>query len=315
MNQTYTQTVAVLLEIAPSVFRSTSFAMKGGTALNLFVQDMPRLSVDIDVVFCDHAADREQALAQIANELTRIKLEIESMGYVADIKKTKTGDEVKMFVSGPNAEVKIEVNFVFRGTVLPIQKRSLTKKTQETFSTNIEIPTLSPSEIYGSKLVAAMDRQHPRDIFDIKKMYESHGLTPEIVDCFVVYLAGHNRPIHEVLFPNLQMLDVTFKNEFVGMTSEEISIEELVATRAKLMAELPAALHKEHIDFLLSLVKADPDWSKMPYSHLKDLPALKWKTLNLKNLQAKNPKQFEFQYAELKRRLESSRGASHAVSW
>ncbi len=306
MNLIYTQTVALLLEIAPAVFRSASFAMKGGTALNLFVQDMPRLSVDIDVVFCDHTLGREDALVQISNELKRIKSEIELMGYAADIKKIKTGDEVKMFVSAPNVEVKVEINFVFRGTVLPVQMRSLTKKTQETFSANIEIPTLAPSEIYGSKLVAAMDRQHPRDIFDVKKMYESHGLTPEIVDCFVVYLAGHNRPVHEVLFPNAQPLDVTFKNEFVGMTSEDISIDELIATRARLMVELPAALSEAQIVFLLSLVKADPDWSKMPYSHLKDLPALKWKTLNLKNLQAKNPNQFEFQHAELKRRLESS---------
>jgi len=59
MNQDYIDTVRLLLDVAPAVFQSPRFAMKGGTALNLFVQEMPRLSVDIDVVFTDHTLDRE----------------------------------------------------------------------------------------------------------------------------------------------------------------------------------------------------------------------------------------------------------------
>ena len=74
MTDDYIATVRLLLDIAPTVFQSGLFAMKGGTALNLFVQDMPRLSVDIDVVFIDHAPDREAALAAIGTELRNIKL-------------------------------------------------------------------------------------------------------------------------------------------------------------------------------------------------------------------------------------------------
>jgi predicted nucleotidyltransferase component of viral defense system len=66
MNQNYIDTVRLLLAIAPAVFASGRFAMKGGTALNLFVQEMPRLSVDIDLVFVDHRLDREAALQVIA---------------------------------------------------------------------------------------------------------------------------------------------------------------------------------------------------------------------------------------------------------
>lgn len=51
MTPTYVATVRLLLDVAPDVFRGGEFALKGGTALNLFVQDMPRLSVDIDAVF------------------------------------------------------------------------------------------------------------------------------------------------------------------------------------------------------------------------------------------------------------------------
>lgn len=162
---------------------------------------------------------------------------------------------------------------------------------------------ISPSELYGSKLVAAMDRQHPRDLFDVLKMYESHGLTQEILDCFVVYLAGHNRPVHEVFFSNPQPMEETFKNEFVGMTSEPIDLNTLLTTQQRLMDELPQALTQNHRNFLLSLVNATPNWSLLPFDHLQDMPAIKWKLRNLSNLKSKNPAKFGFQRDELEQRF------------
>lgn len=303
MNPTYVQTVNLLLDIAPTVFQTPRFAMKGGTALNLFVQDLPRLSVDIDVVFINHLADRDTALEEIAQEIQRIEAAIAEMGYETRTRKVHGGDEVKLDIFSTEAEVKVEVNFVFRGTVLPVQTRSMSEKTQALFSKNIRIPVLSPSELYGSKLVAAMDRQHPRDLFDVLKMYESHGLTQEILDCFVVYLAGHNRPVHEVLFSNPQPMEETFKNEFVGMTSEPINLDALLNTQQRLMIELPQALTQNHRNFLLSLVDANPDWSLLPFKHLEDLPAIKWKLQNLNNLKSKNPAKFGFQFEELEQRF------------
>lgn len=299
MNPTYVQTVNLLLDIAPTVFQTPRFAMKGGTALNLFVQDLPRLSVDIDVVFINHLADRDTALEEIAQEIQRIESAIAAMGYETRTRKVHGGDEVKLDIFSAEAEVKVEVNFVFRGTVLPVQTRSLSAKTQELFSKNIQAPVLSPSELYGSKLVAAMDRQHPRDLFDVLKMYENHGLTQEILDCFVVYLAGHNRPVHEVLFSNPQPMEETFKNEFLGMTSEPINLDDLLNTQQRLMAELPQVLTQNHRNFLLSLVEAQPDWSLMPFTHLQNMPAIKWKLQNLNNLNSKNPKKFRLQHEEL----------------
>jgi hypothetical protein len=226
------------------------------------------------------------------------------MGLGTEIKKINTGDELKIWVSSDSAQVKVEINSVFRGTVLPVQVQSLTSKTQEFFSKNIQVPLLNVSELYGSKLVAAMDRQHPRDLFDVKKMFESHGLTAEILDCFVVYLAGHNRPVHEVLFSNPQPIEETFKNEFFGMTNEPVSVDELELTRSTLVRQLHAGLTDKQREFLLSLVQAKPDWSKMPYEHLKDLPALKWKIQNLLSLKSKNPDRFKLQHTELMRRFD-----------
>ena len=303
MSPAYVRTVGLLLDVVPLVFKNTCFAMKGGTAINLFVQDMPRLSVDIDVVYRDHLADREQAIAHISNELNRVRTEVLSMGFQTDLRKSKAEEELKLIVSNEDAQVKVEVNVVFRGTVLPVQRLALSAKAQALFSKNIQAPSLSVSELYGSKLVAALDRQHPRDLFDVKKMYETQELTTEIVDCFIVYLAGHNRPVHEVLFPNPQPIDEVFKNEFSGMTYETVTVEDLKQTRSRLMTEVLEALTSAHKDFLLSLVQAEPDWNLLPFNHLSELPALKWKLQNLEKLKTKNRKRFDFQFAELKQRL------------
>jgi len=280
MNQDYVDTVRLLLAVAPAVFRPPRFALKGGTALNLFVQDMPRLSVDIDVVFTDHTLDREAALKAIAADLKSIKSAISAMGHRADLPTTKGGDEVKLIIDGNGVRVKVEVNFVFRGSVLPVVQRPLISTAQDVFTTDITLPVLDTAELYGSKLVAAMDRQHPRDMFDVSKMIERFGWQPSFVDCFVAYLAGHNRPVHEVLFPRKLPLEPAFTNEFAGMTRDGVALDLLEETQERLIAQLPRALSTSHREFLLSLVRAEPAWELMPFNHLQHLPALQWKLLN-----------------------------------
>lgn len=305
MNQDYLDTVRLLLDIAPAVFKPPRFAMKGGTALNLFVQDMPRLSVDIDIVFDDYSLDRESALKAISADLADVKAAIAALGYRAVLPTTKGGDDVKLLVNGNGSQVKVEVNFVFRGTVLPVVRTPLVQAAQDLFTTEIAVPILETAELYGSKLVAAMDRQHPRDIFDVMKMLDKFGWQSSFVDCFVAYLAGHNRPVHEVLFPNKLPLEPTFTNEFAGMTREIVELSALERVQGQVIAELPRALTAAHCDFLLSLVRAEPAWELMPFKHLQQLPALQWKLLNLQKLKSRNAARFAAQHDELAKRLET----------
>jgi len=303
MKQEYIDTVRLLIDIAPAVLASPRFAIKGGTALNLFVQDMPRLSVDIDVVFTDPAMSREEALAVIGSDLGQAAAILQARGLSVAIPKKPTGEDLKLFVRNGNIEVKVEVNHVFRGALLPTKTMPLSLAAQDMFTSGLTVPMLDEAELYGSKLVAAMDRQHPRDIFDVMKMYEKFGLAAGFVDCFVAYLAGHNRPVHEVLFSVDAPFDAIYENHFKGMTMGEVSLETLLETRATLKAELPNALTREHKDFLLSLVRAAPEWDLMPFPVLQNLPALKWKLLNLEKLKASKPKMFDRQYALLAERL------------
>ena len=299
MNQEYVDTVRLLLAIAPAVFQSPRLALKGGTALNLFLHDMPRLSVDIDVVFTDHTLGREDAMRAIAADLKAAKIAIFALGYRARLPTTKSGNDVKLFVEDNGLRINVEVNFVFRGTVLPVTQRPLMPIAQELFTSDIVLPVLDPAELYGGKLVAALDRQHPRDMFDVLKMLERFGWQPSFVDCFVAYLAGHNRPVHEVLFPKALPLEPVFTNEFAGLTNDEVALTLLEQTQKRLITELPRALIQRHRDFLLSLVRAEPEWDLMPFSNLRHLPALQWKLLNLGKLKARNAGRFSAQHDEL----------------
>ena len=299
MNQTYIETVRLLLDIAPVIFEEPAFALKGGTALNLFVQDLPRLSVDIDVAFVPYNMEREAALTRIEKALARAKAQLLERGYAVESARVNRAEEVKLFVSDQNSLVKVEVNYVFRGTIFAPERKPLSPKTQSVFTTAVELPLLRTSELYGGKMVAALDRQHPRDWFDVWKMRETLGIPPEFVDAFVIYLAGHNRPVHEVLYGTFKDLSALFDAEFNGMTSEPIALALLEQTRQWLLAELPRMLTNNHKEFLLSLVKATPKWDLLGVDHLEHLPGIKWKLLNLGKLAKKDSARFQAQYVLL----------------
>jgi hypothetical protein len=285
------------------VFANDIFAMKGGTAINLFVRDMPRLSVDIDVVYTPWQIPREQALADIAGEIDAIAGRLLKRGMRTRKVASKDLGDTKLLIEGADNQVKVEVNAVFRGTVLPVERRGLTPRTTDMFGAELELPVLATAELYGSKLVAAMDRQHPRDLFDVWEMFAAGGLSDATVECFVTYLAGHNRPTHEVLFGNDKDIADEYRNTFVGMTADLVSLETLLETRARLRTELPQRLTGAQRQFLAGLARAQPDWTLLQCPHAADLPALRWKLANLQTFSKRRPREFEQQARALETRL------------
>jgi predicted nucleotidyltransferase component of viral defense system len=295
MDKGYADTVRLLLTVAPEVFANDIFAMKGGTAINLFVQDMPRLSVDIDVVFLPRQMPLDEAVAAIDAELAAISRRVASLGLRARRLRGADVADTKLIVENDTSQVKIEVNTVFRGTVLPIERMPLNARSGDLFGVEFDAPILARDELYAGKLVAALDRQHPRDIFDVWQLYESGGLTDAMVECFVIYLAGHNRPLHEVLFGNDKDIATEYERAFVGMTEVPCSLDTLLAARARLRHELPRRLTARHRQFLSGLVRAEPDWSLMQYPHAAELPALRWKIANLETFRKRRPENFQAQ--------------------
>jgi predicted nucleotidyltransferase component of viral defense system len=304
MDKAYVETVRLLLEAAPQVLRTPRFALKGGTALNLFVRNMPRLSVDIDVVYADYRPGRDEAMKEIEAELAAAVKRLASIGIEAEPLRTKVGDEVKIQVKRGKSRVKVEVNFVFRGTLLPFETRSLVPAARDLFTTDLSLPLLAEPELYGSKLVAALDRQHPRDLFDVLGLFQDSGLTTEIVECFVCYLAGHNRPIHEVLFSRNLDMEMAYGSDFQGVTREDVSLADLIATRDRLRRGLQAALTDGQKQFLLSVAGGEPEWNLMSCPHLAQMPAIRWKIENLSRLRKSNQTKFQFQTDALREKFE-----------
>lgn len=305
MNQIYLDTARLLTRIAPLVLIDNTFALKGGTAINLFVRDMPRLSVDLDLVLPDHTLPREQALNRINDAIRQSVARLKKQGFQAQASTSADAGETKLLVRQGAIQVKIEVNFVMRGTVHPVRMASLTQIARDTLQADVEIPVVSLEDMYGGKLVAAMDRQHPRDLFDVMQLFAHGGITADIRRAFVVYLASHNRPTHEVLFPPLRDIHQEFEQNFVGMTTEPVELEALLAARERMVRELQQGLAADERRFLLSLVAAKPEWSLLRMPHLEQLPGLKWKLQNLERLRNSSAKKFAEQSDALARQLHS----------
>ncbi|MEK6211909.1 MAG: nucleotidyl transferase AbiEii/AbiGii toxin family protein [Pseudomonadota bacterium] len=303
MNQVYIDTARLLTQVAPLVFADNVFALKGGTAINLFVRDMPRLSVDLDLVFVEHRLDRDAALARINEAIRNTVDRLKKRGFQTHAATVTDAGETKLFVRRDKLEVKVEVNFVLRGTVHPIRAASLTSKAKEALLADLELPVVSLEDLYGGKLVAALDRQHPRDLFDVMQLFLHEGITPGIRRSFVVYLASHNRPIHEVLFPTLRDISGDYENTFRGMTAEPVELDALLSVRERMVAELQAGVDAEEREFLLSLARNEPNWTLLGIEHLEQLPGIRWKLTNLERLAKANPKKLNAQAQELERLL------------
>jgi predicted nucleotidyltransferase component of viral defense system len=276
----------LLLRILPLIYREDVFALKGGTAINFFVRDLPRLSVDIDLTYLP-VSDRDFAL----NEIRRILLLV-SEGIKRRISGTEVipkrihGTEVVrgLIVNCSGVTVKIETNLVFRGAVYPPEIRTLSKKAQDLFELSLQSRTLSKFDLYAGKICAALDRQHPRDLFDVYLLLKNEGLTSEIRKAFVVYLVSHPRPIVEILNPQQKDISGIFKKEFKDMIAESITLEGLETTRNELVAILREELTSDERRFIVSIKQGQPVWSLLELEGIQDLPAVKWKLLNISRM-------------------------------
>lgn len=261
--------------------------------LNLFYNNMPRLSVDLDCVYVDREKPRDEALAEIDDILLHLTDRLRAEGF--GVQKS-VSPITKIVVSTGRELVKVEINPFFRGVLLYPEFMPFCEKVQTLFqvSGNTEIPLLNRDELYAGKILAALDRQHPRDLFDVGVLMQNGGISDLMLDCFTVYLAAHGRPAHEVLMGPDKDIDRMFENDFAGMTDWEVSLDDLKAIRSELRETIVTQLGKDRYQFLYSVLKTKPQWDLMPFE-LRDLPALQWKLKNLDHLHNTNPEKFEAQ--------------------
>ena len=279
----YRRQVELLIRTLPHIAEEECVALKGGTAINLFVRNLPRLSVDIDLTYLP-IAGRDQSLAEIEAALKRISARIKTADPQTTITESApaTQREInKLVVRTPQrVQTKIEVTPVLRGSVYDPEIMTVSEKAEERFGF-AEISVLSFADLYAGKIMAALDRQHPRDLFDIHLLLENEGLGDELRTALIVYLVSHDHSPHTLL--SLDSRDIThdFEHGFRGMTEDDVPIEILLATHTTLVDDIISNMPDDHKHFLLSFYRRAADWDRLGIPDLDRMPAVRWREYNL----------------------------------
>lgn len=280
-NSIYYKQVQLLMRVLPFIAKQECFALKGGTAINLFVREFPRLSVDIDLVYLPMKG-RDEALQDISEALDAISADLKAA--FKDVELTEAykskRDALRLIVGRNGVQIKVELSPVLRGTVYEPQMMEVCAAVEDEFG-YAEVPVVALADLYAGKICAALDRQHPRDLFDVKWLLENEGLNDEIRKALIIYLASHNRPMAELLRPQFKDISAVYAGEFANMAETDVPLEELVAIRERLMELIHQGLTDSEKAFLLSFKNREPDWGLLNLGNVSDLPAIKWKQINL----------------------------------
>ena len=298
-SEAYKRQVALLLNVLPEVAKEKCLALHGGTAINLFVRDMPRLSVDIDLTYVP-IEDRVTSLDNMAAALERVKANIERV--VPNVRVNHRKEIGKLQISRQGVDVKLEVNLISRGLLATPIKMTLCAKAQIEFDAFCTIDVVPTGQLYGGKICAALDRQHPRDLFDVKYLMGNEGFTNEVKEGFLLRLLSGERPVNEVLFPNLQDQRAALDNQFAGMSEEVFDYGEYELVRDRLIKTVHESLTVEDKRFILSVKNVNPDWNIYNFERF---PAIAWKLQNLQKLKDKNSDKHKEQYEALEQKLNS----------
>ncbi len=275
--------VSLLMRTLPYVAEESCFALKGGTAINLFIRNMPRLSVDIDLTYLP-VIERNQSLSDIDLALRRIGDQIREIDNNIRVTQSAPGSQSainKLVVrTKDRVQIKIEVTPVLRGCVYEPVIMPVSEKAEEVFGF-AEINVLSFADLYAGKIMAALDRQHPRDLFDVHLLLKNEGITDDLRTALIIYLISHDHSPHSLLDPMLRDISQDFEQNFVGMTNEDITLDTLLETRGKLIANVIGNMPENHKAFLRSFYYRKPDWKLLGIDGVEHLPAVRWRELNL----------------------------------
>ena len=298
MELIYIRQTELLLRVLPYINEMGVFALHGGTAINLFHDEMPRLSVDIDLTYLP-IEDRETDLKAIKANLEEIAAELRRVvPGIQVINPIQIMGEYKLFCNLRGVQIKIEVNTINRGVIGDVENRSLCKSAQEKFDQFFEMRTVPKSQLYGGKIVAALDRQHPRDIFDTMRLLDKESLDEEIIRGFLFCLLSSSKPMHEILAPMFKDQQSALNTQFKGMTNVYFPYIVYELQRNRLLDSVLKSLNRQHLHFLKSIAENKPDWI---FGDWSNFPGISWKLKNLLELEKNNKSKFQEQIEALSR--------------
>jgi hypothetical protein len=249
----------------------------------LFVQNLLRYSVDIDLTYIP-VRPRAESLVAIKDKLNEVKENIRTLIPGIVVREQQN----KLLCARQGIFVKIEVNEVKRGVITDTVVLPLCEAARDIFGIFCEARIVPLSQLYGGKIVAALNRQHPRDLFDVKYMFDYIKTFEEIRQGFMFNLLSSDRPVIESLTPNLIDQGNTMNNQFAGMTAIPFSYGEYKKTRLQLIEYVNTSLTGKDKRFLVSFEEGAPEWEISDYTSFKDYPSIQWKLFNIKKLKESN---------------------------
>lgn len=284
MNDVYRRQVALLIRVMPLIFKIKDFAVHGGTAINLFHRNLPRYSVDIDLTYIP-VEDRKTSIDAINMHLASLKASMEKV--VPGMRVIHKPDILKLQCTKDGTIIKIEVNGIKRGLLGSVEKMQLCSNARDRFGMTCFANIVPWGQLFGGKIVAALNRQHPRDLFDCR------GITIDefyaVKDGFMLCLLGSDKPVIETFAPNAIDQREALENQFEGMTNEPFGYDDYQKSRENLIKVINCALTDDDKDFLISFESGMPDWSKCCAGNLSGFPSVKWKLQNIAKLKSNNP--------------------------
>ena len=282
---TFYHQAELAIRIIPFIYQEEALAIKGGTAINYFIRNLPRLSIDIDLTYVP-LEDRVHSLKNISASLQRISERVKQNIPNTSVrpKRLSDGTVSTLFIQRKLIQIKVEVNLVIRGIIFPCLNIKMCEESRTFFNQSPKARVLSLQDLYGGKICAALDRQHPRDFFDVMLLLGNEGLTEDIRKTFIVYLISHSRPMSELLDPNFKDIQSVFETEFQGMTKETITLKQLLDARNKLLIRIHSDLTTNERKFILSVKELRPSWGLLGMNGIDRLPAVQWKLQNLERM-------------------------------
>ncbi|MFT3945611.1 MAG: nucleotidyl transferase AbiEii/AbiGii toxin family protein [Agriterribacter sp.] len=285
----YYKQVQLLVRVLPLLDSEECFALKGGTAINLFYRELPRLSVDIDLLYLPFDG-REDALKNIRSALTRLSVLMKKAIPGIQIQNThEQSNALRLIIQQEDIRIKVELSPVIRGTVFPPVRMEVCEAVEKEFG-YAELQVASLPDLFAGKICAALDRQHPRDLFDVKFLLENEGFTEDLRKTFLVFLISHQRPMAELLAPHLKDIREIYTSEFADMTAINIPVVELEQTRELLIETIHRDMTDDERHFLLSFKERNPQWELLGLDNIDEvsnLPSVQWKLLNLSKMDNK----------------------------
>lgn len=267
-----------------------SLALKGGTAINLTICNLPRLSVDIDLDYLktDSREDMLRSRDMITSMIDRY---MKSQSYVAS-PKSKSPLSLDSWVyeytnaGGNKDNIKLEVNYSLRAHVLPTEERAIIS---EYFSSDFKVKCLAPSEIYGSKINALLSRAAARDLYDVRKMIQLglfDGYGRELLKKCVIFYAAvsskdiqksfHTKAIRTITQRKIKtdLLPVLKRRDDFNLDEAKIVVEEYIHDLMNLTNEEKKFLVRfENKDYVPELLFDDPEI----LSRIRNHPMALWK--------------------------------------